>query len=55
MTEKTKSKYWAIVRHNGRAAYEGTFTECWDHLVKTFHDRTLAEIVEAGYKITRIK
>jgi len=50
-----KRNYWGIVRENGNVVFDGTFVECWDHLVKTFGDRTLKEIIEAGYKITRIK
>lgn len=60
-SEKKKAKkkfYWGVTSWdpNGKAIlFEGTYSDCWKHLVKEFGQYKLSYIVgELGLKIERI-
>lgn len=54
VTNIAKRRYWAITE-NGVVCYEGTFNECWEELVATYGNKTLADLAKQGTRISRIK
>jgi hypothetical protein len=50
----TKSKYWGIFNNDG-LVFEGTFKECWDELLKRYHNLTVGQLELANVRIQRSK
>lgn len=55
MTAKEKSKYWGIQEGDLGIGFTGTFTECWERMVKDYGNETLAKLNQQDIRITRVK
>ena len=50
--EKSKKYYWAVFQ--GRdVLFEGSFNDCWQHLVSSYCNQTVRSLVERGIRISR--
>ena len=51
--DKSKKHYWAVFQ--GRdAIFEGSFNDCWHHLMGAFCDETVKTLVKRGIRIGRL-
>lgn len=51
-TKKKKPTYWAVY-HGKEIEFDGTFTECWDWMIKTYIDETIAFLQEHNICVAR--
>ncbi|WP_020474489.1 hypothetical protein [Zavarzinella formosa] len=50
--EKSKRYYWAVFEGR-QPIFEGSFNDCWKHLVATFGHETVAHLTANGIRISR--
>jgi hypothetical protein len=51
-TVKNKIAYW-VVKEEGLPVYAGSFTDCWNHLVRAYAGLTLGSLAKKRIKIAR--
>lgn len=51
--DKSRKHYWAVFQGR-QVLFEGSFTDCWQHLTERFADRAVSWLSDKGVRIGRL-